>query len=257
MRGEHFLLLAEREQLLPPAVLTQLRQILRAQKRPARGEAVARLLVDRGFLSVEQARRLVQEGSGGGSPLVPGSGSLAARPGQQTQAATDTASKASSPLAPSPSPPLPPSATAELILDPETLPSPAPAADQKESKSDTPTVKLTPPPKTGDYALQTDSDSGPPAHSGPTPPPVTWQPESWSAEGAASSEQASITELADSFSQWMDLPDDPTAADQSPSPLFAPQGIKIPTNLIYIGLATFGVLIILAGLIIMTKLRTG
>ena len=71
MRGEHFLMLAEREQLLAPVVLTQLRRILAQQRRPATGEAVARLLVDRSYLTGEQARRLIQLGNGAGSPLVP------------------------------------------------------------------------------------------------------------------------------------------------------------------------------------------
>jgi hypothetical protein len=71
MRGEHFLLLAERNQLLAPVVLAQLRRILAQQRRPATGEAVARLLVNRGYLTVEQARGLVALGSGTGSPLVP------------------------------------------------------------------------------------------------------------------------------------------------------------------------------------------
>jgi hypothetical protein len=71
MRGEHFLLLAEREQLLAPVVLVQLRGILAQQRRPATGEAVARLLVERGYLTVDQARHLINAGSGAGSPLVP------------------------------------------------------------------------------------------------------------------------------------------------------------------------------------------
>lgn len=71
MRGEHFLLLAECEQLLAPVVLAQLRRILAQQHRPATGEAVARLLVDRSYLTAEQARRLIDAGSGAGSPLVP------------------------------------------------------------------------------------------------------------------------------------------------------------------------------------------
>lgn len=82
MRGEHFLLLAERDQLLAPVVLDQLRRILAQQRRPATGEAVARLLVDRNFLTTEQARRLIEAGTGPGSPLVPQSAVTAPTTGE-------------------------------------------------------------------------------------------------------------------------------------------------------------------------------
>ena len=71
MQGERFLLLAEQEQLLAPVVLAQMRRILANQRRPATGEAVARLLVDRHYLTVEQARRIIAVGGGPVSPLAP------------------------------------------------------------------------------------------------------------------------------------------------------------------------------------------
>lgn len=90
MRGEHFVLLAEREQLLAPAVLAQLRAILARQSRPATGEAIARLLVERGYLSGEQARRLINAGTGAGSPLVP---QLASQPSSFGQASRNAESQ--------------------------------------------------------------------------------------------------------------------------------------------------------------------
>ena len=260
MRGEHFLLLAEREQLLPPAVLTQLRQILRAQKRPARGEAVARLLVERGFITVDQARRLVEAGSGPGSPLVASSNPLAGRP---------------SPLAPSRPSQTPLSNSGELILEPVSRPpDPPPMDDQNRVQSDITGGVVTPPPVVTGAGLPTsesDTNGGkaPPSSPGspssksssskipssksPPPPP----PDAWSSDPLPPLDEVSLSELSDSFSQWMDLPEDPYAAAESPSPLFAPRGMKLSPVLLYIGLATFALLMILFGLVILTKLRTG
>jgi hypothetical protein len=89
MRGEHFLLQAEREQLLAPVVLAQLRSILAQQNRPATGEAIARLLVDRGYLTVDQARQLINAGLGAGSPLVPQLASKTTSAGQVASRTTE------------------------------------------------------------------------------------------------------------------------------------------------------------------------